>query len=99
MRASAPLACSVALRCDEGGVVAATLGIDLAAVRAAPLGEDMRVDVYPDGRIALSPQPDLRLLDALHEGGIAVVKGVAVFHDRAGNGPLGLAEEGDGNAL
>jgi len=99
MLTSAALACSVALRRNESGICAATLGIDLAAVCAAPLSEGVRVDVYPDGRMALSPQPDLRLLDAPHKGGIAVVKGIAVFHDLASNGPLGLAEKGDGNAL
>ena len=89
----------VVFRRNERGVQTATLGIDLASTLPAPPGKGVRFDVYPNGRLALTPEPGFRLQDALHEFGIAVVKGRAVFHDAAGSTPLFFREKGDGYAL
>ena len=89
----------VVLRRNHSGVCAATLGIDLASVVAAPLGECARFDIYPDGRLSLTHEPGLGLLDTLHKVGVVVVEGCAVFHDGAGGNPLAFGEKGDGYAL
>jgi hypothetical protein len=92
-------ACCVLVRRFHGGVDAATLGIDFASVGRAPIGEGLRVDVDADGRLAFSPELSFCVADSFDKFGIAVVKGVAVFHDAPGGNPLLLGEKGDGDAL
>jgi hypothetical protein len=89
----------VLLRRNEAGVCRATLGVDLATVGPAPIGEGCRFDVYPNGRFALSPEIGLDVLDALDKLGVAVVEGFAVFHDAACSKPLDFCEKGNGYAL
>lgn len=91
-------ACLVLSR-HQGGVCAATLGIDLALASPAPLGKCLGLDGYAHGVLPLPLELQLGVDDALNKFGVAVVKGVAVLHEALGFVPIGLAEKGDGNAL